>query len=161
MAIRIGFQCHAYYLTTTRAAWSGSATNGIYVGAAPGGLTELSSIRNATATIDNGEADVSTRASQGFELTAQALFKWSVDFEIPWDPADASFTALLGAYLQRQSIPVVALDGDKAASGSQGPWADWAVMKFARDENLDKEVIAQVTLKPTQSAVPPQWVKVA
>jgi len=158
--IQIGFNCHAYYLSGTRAAWSGSATNGIYVGAAPGGIIELSSIRNATATIDNGEADVSTRASKGFELSAQALFKWSVDIEIPWDPTDASFTALLGAYLQRQSLAAVFLDGDKATSGSQGPWADWAVMKFVRDENLDKEVIAQVTLKPTQSAVPPQWVKV-
>jgi|GEM_PF-4250706 len=159
--IQIGFNCHAYSLNTTRAAWSGSATNGIYVGAAPGGLSELSAVRNATATIDNGEADVSTRASAGFELSAQALFKWSVDLEIPWNPGDPSFDLLLGAYLQRQSVAVVLLDGDKTTAGSQGPWADWAVMKFSRDENLDKEVIAQVTLKPTQSAVPPQWVKVA
>jgi len=159
--IKIGFQCKAYYLSTTRAAWAGSATNGVFVGAAPGGLNEMTSVRNATVTIDNGEADVSTRGSEGFELTAQALFKWSVDLEIPWDPTDASFAALFGAYLQRQSIPVVMLDDDKTTAGAQGPWADWAVMKFSRDENLDKEVIAQVTLKPTQSAVPPQWVKVS
>lgn len=54
--------------------------------------TEMSNVRDVTLTLEAGEADVTTRANQGWRATAPTLRECSVEFEMVWDPADAGFT---------------------------------------------------------------------
>jgi hypothetical protein len=158
--VSVGLQGKAYILTSgTRASW-GSATGNLYSGAAPGSLAELNCIADATLNADVGEADVSARASLS-KLTALSLEEVSVDFKIPWNAADANFVLLRNARVNRTNVAVACLDGPDTASGSFGFWADWVVTKFVREEPLTGTMVANVTLKPTPSAVPPQWVVVA
>ncbi len=159
--IFLGLEGKTYIQTTgARATWTASPTNGVYLGAAPGSLSEMAIIRNVTLGLSGGEADVSTRASI-YKLMRKSLRTVEVDLEIPWQPGDANFKLLLQSYLQN-GVPVAlaVLDGDKATSGSQGLWADFEVFEFTRDENQEKEMIAKVKVKPTASAVPPEWVQV-
>jgi len=161
-SISLGVNCEVSYLATgTRAAWAGSPTNGIYVGAPPS-LTAIQIVRNATVTSSAAQADFSSRYST-FKLSGKALREASLDFEIPWAPADTGFLALLGAHAGNTPIALAALDGPHTVAGHIGVWADWDVMEFNRDENIDKEVVAKVKLVPTATTanVPPQWVQTA
>lgn len=160
--ISLGVNAEVSYLATgTRATWTASPTNGIYVGAAPS-LTAIPIVRNATLNSDATEADLSSRYST-FKLTGKALREASVDFEIPWAEADAGFLALLQAHAGNTSIAVAVLSGPHSVAGHIGVWADWDVKEFSRDENIEKEQIAKVKLVPTATStnVPPQWVQTA
>jgi len=145
--------------TGTRAAWAGSATNGVYVAAPPASLSTINAVRNVTLNLGATEANTSNRGS-GWKLSRQALKEASIDFEIPWNNGDAGFQALLQAYAGGTSIALAVLDGPCATgTSSEGLWADFAVMAFNRDEPIESEMIAKVTVKPTDSAVPPQYVQ--
>lgn len=157
--VSVGLQGKAYILTSgTRASW-GTATGNLYTGAAPGSLAEINCIADATLNADITEADASNRSSLE-KLTALSLGETSVDFKIPWNAADSNFILLRNARVNRTSMAVAVLDGPDTTSGSFGFWADWVVTKFVREEPLTGTMVANVTLKPTPSAVPPQWVAV-
>jgi hypothetical protein len=49
------------------------------------------------------------------------------------------------------------MDGPMTAAGSQGLWADCAVLDFTRDESLEDAMKVKVSLKPTYSANMPAW----
>src|SRR5947209_12420977 len=110
--VTIGFECKAFLLTGTRATW-GTLAAGITSGAAPTGLAEVKAIRDAKVNLAGAEADVSLRAS-GFKLMRTSLFELTVDLVVPWQPADANFQAILGAFLSRGMVAMAFLDGDKA-----------------------------------------------
>jgi hypothetical protein len=158
--VTVGLQGKAYILTTgTRASW-GTAVGNLYSGSAPGSLSEINCIADATLNADVGEADASNRSSLA-KLTALVLDEVSIDLKIPWNAADANFLLLRNARVNRTPVAVALLDGADTVPGSFGYWADWVVTKFVREEPLTGTMIANVTLKPTPSAVPPQWVVVA
>jgi hypothetical protein len=158
--VQIGLNGVAYILTTgTRAAWSGSANaNGVYVAAAPGSLSPLNIIRNVVLNIGAKQADVSSRASV-WELTRKTLRTADIDFDIPWTPADSNFLLLQASFFLGTSVAIAILDSASTIPGAQGLWADFEVMEFPREEPLDKEMLSKVKIKPTSSAVPPQWVQ--
>jgi|SRR5579871_464643 len=158
MSIPLGIQAELSYLSTgTRSTW-GALVNGINTGSAPS-LTAFNSARDVTLNLTSGEADVTTRGGGGWKLTAQALWDCSIEIESPWNPSDAGFSKFLGCHLTRTPIACAVLDGPHGTSGSQGVWADFAVMEFTREENEDKEQVAKIKLVPTLSAVAPEWVQ--
>ncbi len=160
--VKIGLECKGYYLSTgTRASW-GSTSGGITTGAAPANLVEAKVIKNVTLTLSASEADVSSRASI-WKLVRKALRDMSPELEIPWNPTDPVFVALLSVYMDPASagIAMVFLDGADTITGSQGPWADFDVTEFTREEPLEGAVMAKVKLVPTSSTVPPEWVQVS
>ncbi len=160
MNIPLGINAEISYLPSgTRATW-GAAVNGIHSGAAPA-LTAFNTARDVTLNLSATEANVTTRGGGGWKLSAAALFECTIDLEAPWNPSDAGFTKFLGCYLTRTSIAVAVLDGPHGTTGSQGVWADFAVMEFTREENEDKEQVAKIKLAPTLSAVAPEWVQAA
>jgi hypothetical protein len=155
----VGLQGVAYYLSSgTRASW-GSLTAGVAIAAAPSNLVAVPSIRNCNLGLNVGEADASSRASL-VKLTVLALEEWQVELEIPYNPTNTDYIFLQAARIQRITIAMAFLDGPKATSGSFGIWADFVVTGFGRDEPLEKEMMVKATLKPTSSAVAPQWVQV-
>lgn len=161
MAGKLGFKAKAYFLSTgTRASWGAADADGINGGAAPTNLTEMGNIRDLTLNLSKGEADASTRAGNGWETILAALKSGQVQFGMIWDTADTTFAAIFKAYMTDANIAMAFLDGDKATVGSQGLWADFAVIGFEKSEPLKDAQTVQVTIKPAYSAVAPQWVKV-
>lgn len=145
---------------TTRLTWAATSSNNIYVGAAPQTMTAMNVVKNVNLELTVNEADVSTRASL-WKLTAMALQDAALELEIPWTPTDSGFQVLRQSFFGRASVALAILDGSAASSGSQGLWADFVVVKFPREEPLEKEMMTKVSLKPAATAVPPQWVQVS
>jgi len=126
------------------------------IGGAPE-WTEISRVKDVKLTPNKGEADVTTRASGGWKQTIGTLIDATIDFELTWDTEDEALQALKDAFFDGTAIGLAVMDGDINTPGSEGLWADCAVLKFDRSEPLEKEATVSVTAKPTYSANVPQW----
>ena len=62
-----------------------------------------------TLNLEEGEADVTTRANNGWRATEPTLKEGSVEFEMAYDPADTGFAKILGGWLNRIVIPMAIL----------------------------------------------------
>lgn len=119
--------------------------------------TELTNVKNVTLSLQKGEADVTTRANNGWKATAGTLKEGSIEFEMVWDTADAGFTAIKDAYFNNTILGLAVMDGGITSGGSQGLWADCMIIDFSRDEPLEDAISVKVTAKPTYSANAPIW----
>ena len=116
----------------------------LYYGAAGAtAATEMGNVRDVTLTLEAGEADITTRANQGWRATAPTLRECSVEFEMVWNPADAGFTAIKTAFLAAGTVALKVLD----QAGGQGPDGDFAITSFTRNEALEEAVTVSVTAK--------------
>ena len=143
MSVKFGLDAKLYYCAAG-------------IGGAPT-WTELSNVKNVTLNLQKGEADVTTRANNGWKATAGTLKEGSIEFEMVWDTTDAGFTAIKNAYFNNTIIGLAVMDGGVAVNGSQGLWADCMITDFSRDEPLEDAIKVKVTAKPTYSANPPIW----
>ena len=122
-------------------------------GGALGTLTEMSNVKDVTLSLESGEADVTTRANQGWRAKAATLKEGSVEFEMQWDTADAGFTAIRTAYFNNTAIGLRILDGEDG----EGLEADFSITQFSRKEPLEEAISVSVTAKVTYSTTPPTW----
>ena len=143
MSVKFGLDAKLYYCV---AGIGGSPT-----------WVELSNVKNVTLNLQKGEADVTTRANNGWKATAGTLKEGSIEFEMVWDTADSGFTAIKNAYFNNTIIGLGVMDGGIAVNGSQGLWADCSIIDFSREEPLAEAIKVKVTAKPTYSANPPIW----
>lgn len=154
MAAILGLDAKLYYLSTgTRAAWpaTGDPTN----------LVEITDARDVTINLSASEADVTTRGSGGWRATLQAVKDATLDFELVADTGDTILAAIKDAFINGTGIAMAALDGASATAGTTGLWADMEVVSFTRNEPLEGPVTHSISMKPTFSAVNPEWVLVA
>ena len=110
---------------------------------------EVDNVKDVNLQQENGEADITTRANNGWRATAATLKEATIEFEMVWKPSDAAFTAILNAWLNATEIALVALDGAEDAAGSQGLASNFSVTSFTRNEPLEEAVTVSVTLKPS------------
>ena len=54
--------------------------------------TELGNALDVNLNLSTGEADITTRANNGWKATAATLKEGSIEFEMLWKPTDAGFT---------------------------------------------------------------------
>lgn len=137
MAIRLGMEAKLYYGPAGATA-----------------TTELSNVKDVTLNLEAGEADVTTRANQGWRATVATLKEGSVEFEMVWDTADSGFAALKDAYFNNTPIAMAILDGPNGS----GLDADFSITNFSRNEPLEEAIMVSVTAKPTYSTRAPAWV---
>ena len=133
----------------------------IYQGAAGDDLTtltEMANVKDVTLTLEAGEADVTTRANQGWRATAPTLRQCTAEFEMLWKPGDAGFDAIKTAFLTSGTVRLAVLTGDSTTSGTEGPLGDFSITNFSRKEPLEEGVTVSVTAK---LAVFDSWVEVA
>jgi hypothetical protein len=133
----------------------------IYQGAAGtdlAALTEMGNVKDVTLNLEAGEADVTTRANQGWRATAPTLRECTAEFEMLWKPGDAGFEAIKTAFLTAGTIRLAVLTGGSTASGTEGPLGDFSITNFSRNEPLEEGVTVSVTAK---LAVFDSWVEVA
>jgi len=127
-------------------------------GSALGALTEADNVKDVTLTLEAGEADVTTRANQGWRATAPALRDCSAEFEMLWKPGDPAFEAIKTAYLSSTPLRLAVLTGEAATSGTEGPLGDFSITNFSRNEPLEEAVMVSVTAKLAEFE---EWVEVA
>ena len=146
MAVKLGLDAKLYFCVAG-------------IGGSPSWV-ELSNVKNVTLSLTKGEADVTTRANNGWKATAGTLKEGSIEFEMVWDTADAGFKAIKDAYFNNSLIGIAAMDGPISganSSGSQGLMADCMITDFSRDEPLEEALSVKVTAKPTYSVNAPTW----
>jgi len=115
--------------------------------------TELTNVKDVTLNLETGEADVTTRANQGWRAIAATLKNGTVEFEMLWDTGDAGFTAIKDAYFNNTPIALAVLDG----TDGEGLDADFSITNFSRNEPLEEALSVSVTAKPTYSTRAPTW----
>jgi hypothetical protein len=145
MAVKLGLDAKLYRNTGTYASptWN-----------------EVKNVKDVTLNLEAGEADVTTRGNAGWRATVATLKDASIEFEMVWDTADDDFAAIRDAFLNRAGIELAVMDGDIAASGSQGLRALCVISNFSRNEPLEEAITVSVTAKPTFSVNPPAWMTV-
>ena len=120
--------------------------------------TELTIVKDVKLNTSKGEADVTTRASGGWKQVIGTLMDAGIEFEMPWDTENEGLQAVKDAYFTSGALLGLAvMDGPIAEAGSEGLWADCAILKFERSEPLEQAATVSVTAKPTYSANVPQW----
>ena len=116
------------------------------------GATEVKNVKNLTLNLESGEADVTTRATQGWKASVATLKEASLEFGILYDTEDADFTAFRAAYFGNTPIALFVTDGN-----GSGLDADWSITGFSMEQNLEEAVTVSVTAKPTASTRAPAW----
>ncbi len=137
MGIRLGMEAKLYY--------------------GPAGVlapTELTNVKDVTLNLEKGEADVTTRANQGWRAMVGTLKEGAVEFEMVWDTADAGFQAIKNAYFNNTPVALAILDGP----GGSGLDADFSITNFSRSEPLEEAITVSVTAKVTYSTRAPAWI---
>jgi len=147
MGIKLGAQCKIY---RNSGQWETPA------------WSALKRVKDNTLTQEAGEIDVSTRDSL-YELYAGGMISATVEFQLQFDDgveATADREALRAAFHSRTPIELAILDDDIDTAGSEGLHADFAVLRFTRNEALKESVVYDISLRPTLSENEPEWLKV-
>jgi len=148
MSHKLGMNCKFYYSDTLLSDTSGPDTVT---------WNEIENVRDLTLNLETGEADVTTRANNGWRATAATLKDGSIEFEMLWDTGDAAFGALKDAWANSTEIALAAMDGDIETTESEGLAGNFTVTNFSRSEPLEEGVTVSVTVKPSSFT---QWYEV-
>ncbi len=125
----------------------------LFIGAAGAkAATELTNVKDVTLNLETGEADVTTRAANGWRAMAATLKEGSVEFEMNWDPDDAGFKQIASAFFGGGAISLFVSDGL-----GNGLDADFTVTQFNRSEPLEEALSVSVVCKPTYLTRAPAW----
>ena len=114
--------------------------------------SEMSNCTDVTLNLETGEADITTRAAEGWRISAATLKEASLEFEMVWDTTESGFTAIKNAFFNNAPIALFASDGD-----GNGLDADFVVTSFSRSEPLEEALKVSVTCKPTLVSRAPTW----
>jgi len=147
MGYKLGMDCKLYYDSTPLA---GTPDTGSW--------TEIDNAKDVTLNLETGEADITTRANNGWRATAATLKDGTIEFEMLWDTDDAGFTALQTAWANRAEIALAAMDGDITTVGNEGLAGNFTVTNFSRNEPLEEAVTVNVSVKPSSYTT---WYEVA
>jgi hypothetical protein len=86
-----------------------------------GAWEEIEPVTQVTLNMTTSEADVTTRASNGWRQVVPTLKDASVDFSILWQPDDALFADLLKIFIDQCPMSFLILDGTVANSAGDEP----------------------------------------
>jgi len=116
-------------------------------GAALSALSEMANVKDVSLNLEAGEADVTTRANNGWRANAATLRECTAEFEMLWKPGDLVFQAVKKAYLTSGTIRMAFLTGAMDGEDAEGPVGDFSIPKFSRNEPLEEGVSVPVTAK--------------
>jgi len=122
--------------------------------------TEITNVKDLTLNLEKGEADVTTRANDGWRANQPTLKEASIEFDMVWDTEDAGFAAVQDAFFNDTTLEVAVMDGDIEEAGTEGLRATVGVSTFSRGEPLEEAMTVSVTLKPAYSTHAPEWMEI-
>ena len=114
--------------------------------------TEVKNVKDLSLNLESGDADVTTRATNGWKASVATLKEASLEFGMIYDTEDADFTAFQTAYFANTPLALFVTDGN-----GSGLDADWSITSFSMEQNLEEAVTVSVTAKPTASTRAPAW----
>lgn len=120
--------------------------------------TEIANVKDVTLNLEKGEADVTTRANNGWRATVGTLKDASIEFQMVWDTEDAGFDAIRQAFFDNTPIEFAVMDGLITDPDSEGLRATCAILNFTRNEALEEAIMVDVTIKPTYAENAPEWI---
>jgi hypothetical protein len=163
MSYLLGKDAKAYTGTNARTTFGTLGSDGFShegAGSSLAGLSELTNVRDLSLNVSTGEADVTTRGSGGWKLTAATLKDAEINFDMVYDLADTGFVRVQSAFFNNTTLPMAILSGSKTATNTAGLYMDAMVTKFEKSENLEDAQKVAVSVKPGYSAVAPEWIKI-
>ena len=122
----------------------------LYEGAADAALaalTEVDNVKDVTVSLETGEADVTTRGNSGWRATASTLKGCTVEFTMQWKPGDTAFEAIKDAFLASTTVRLAPLTGARGAEYCEGPFGNYSITNFSRNEPLEESITVSVTAK--------------
>jgi len=117
------------------------------------GWVLLARVKDVNVTPGKGEAETTTRDSEGWETQTSGFKTLEITFELGWNPGDAGFEAVRDAYLDNTVLGLCALS---TATG-EGPKGDFEIFEFAVAQPLKEESSVSVVAKLTDSDTAPSW----
>jgi len=119
---------------------------------------EVSNVKDVTLNLEKGEADVTTRANQGWRATVGTLKDASIEFQMVWDTVDAGFDAIRQAFFGNTPLEFAVMDGDITDPDAEGLRATFDIFNFTRNEALEEAILVDVSIKPTYANNAPEWI---
>ena len=116
--------------------------------------TEMTNVKDVELNLTTGEADITTRAANGWRSYAATLKEASLTFQMNYEADDVDFTAIQTAFMNNAAISF--LVGDDKGNGLD---ADFVITEFNIPQPLEEAVTVSVTAKPTLSTRAPTWKK--
>jgi len=150
MARKLGMNCKLYR--------GAALLDGDTVTPATASWTELDDVRDLTLNLQKGEADMTTRANDGWRAIWPTLKDGTIEFEALWDPDDAGFAALLSAWKNDTEIALACMDQAITTEGAEGLASNFHVLDCSRSEPLEDGVKASVVIKPSSYS---EWYEVS
>ena len=114
--------------------------------------TEMTNVKDVELNLTTGEADITTRAANGWRSYAATLKEASLTFQMNYESDDADLKAIQTAFMNNSAIAF--LVGDDKGNGLD---ADFVITEFNIPQPLEEAVTVSVTAKPTLSTRAPAW----
>ena len=111
------------------------------------GGTVLGNVKDVTLSLETGEADITTRANQGWRATAATLRECTAEWQMVWKEADAGLAAIRTAWLNNETVEMEILTAPKEEAGSEGPVGKFVITNFSRNEALEEAITYDVSAK--------------
>ena len=114
--------------------------------------TEMTNVKDVEMNLTTGEADITTRAANGWRAYAATLKEASLTFQMNYESDDSDFKAIQTAFMNNSAIAF--LVGDDKGNGLD---ADFVITEFNIPQPLEEAVTVSVTAKPTLATRAPTW----
>ena len=114
--------------------------------------TEMTNVKDVELNLTTGEADITTRAANGWRAYAATLKEASLTFQMNYEADDTDLTAIQTAFMNNSAISF--LVGDDKGNGLD---ADFVITEFNIPQPLEEAVTVSVTARPTLSTRAPSW----
>ena len=114
--------------------------------------TEMTNVKDVEMNLTTGEADITTRAANGWRAYAATLKEASLTFQMNYESDDVDLKAIQTAFMNNSAIAF--LVGDDKGNGLD---ADFVITEFNIPQPLEEDVTVSVTAKPTLSTRAPSW----
>ena len=114
--------------------------------------TEMTNVKDVELNLTTGEADITTRAANGWRAYAATLKEASLTFQMNYESDDVDLKAIQTAFMNNSAIAF--LVGDDKGNGLD---ADFVITEFNIPQPLEEAVTVSVTAKPALSTRAPSW----
>jgi hypothetical protein len=119
----------------------------LYRGTAGGNATtEMTNVKDVTLNMETGEADVTTRAANGWRVYLATLKEATLEFDMNVDSGDSDYGAIRSAFLGGTKLAFKVTD-----NSGQGIKFDGMVTGFNNSQPLEEADTVSVTIRPTEN----------
>lgn len=120
--------------------------------------TEMTNVKDVSCSLETGEADITTRAAEGWRVSAATLKEATIEWGMLYDTDDGDLDAISDAFFTNTPIALFVTDGH-----GSGLDCDAMITQFNVEQNLEEGVNVSVTAKPTniggENGRAPAWVE--